>query len=101
MQPAKDLASLHICAGLLEPKLLDNVISVKSLCLLFVSGCDPTDLVLVPNATTALNTVIRSIPFQKGDVIFCLSVTYGKPITYNLSIIDHTIKQAQSARFYK
>ena len=41
-------------------------------------GCDSTDLVLVPNATTAINCVIRGIKFQKADTIFFLSTTYGK-----------------------
>ncbi|XP_038077787.1 probable L-cysteine desulfhydrase, chloroplastic [Patiria miniata] len=40
-------------------------------------GCDPTGLVLVPNVTTAMNCVMKSLNFKKGDVIYCLSVTYG------------------------
>ncbi|XP_077977327.1 uncharacterized protein LOC144432898 [Glandiceps talaboti] len=40
-------------------------------------GCDTTDLVLVQNATTATNSVIKSIKFKPDDVIYCLNVTYG------------------------
>ncbi|CAI9738557.1 probable L-cysteine desulfhydrase, chloroplastic [Octopus vulgaris] len=40
-------------------------------------GCDPTDLVLVSNATTATSTVVRGIPFTKEDTIFFLNTTYG------------------------
>nr|XP_022333506.1 probable L-cysteine desulfhydrase, chloroplastic [Crassostrea virginica] len=40
-------------------------------------GCHPKDLLLMNNATTAINTVVHSIPLEKGDVIYCLSVTYG------------------------
>ncbi|KAL8614549.1 hypothetical protein ACOMHN_049849 [Nucella lapillus] len=40
-------------------------------------GCDPCDLVLTTNATTALNSVLRSLKFSPGDVIVCFNVTYG------------------------
>ncbi|XP_071955002.1 uncharacterized protein [Antedon mediterranea] len=40
-------------------------------------GCDPTDLLLVTNVTTATNSVLRGIKFNPGDVIYCLNVTYG------------------------
>ncbi|XP_022108998.1 probable L-cysteine desulfhydrase, chloroplastic isoform X2 [Acanthaster planci] len=40
-------------------------------------GCNPTKLVLVPNVTTAINCVVKSLNFKQGDVIYCLNVTYG------------------------
>ncbi|ESO93218.1 hypothetical protein LOTGIDRAFT_161769 [Lottia gigantea] len=40
-------------------------------------NCDATDLVLISNATTALNSIIRSFKFDPGDVILMLNVTYG------------------------
>ena len=40
-------------------------------------GCDPRDMVLVENATTALNSIIKSIPLKTQDKVFCLSITYG------------------------
>lgn len=40
-------------------------------------NCDVDDLVLVNNATTAVNAVLRSFPFEKGDVIICYSVLYN------------------------
>ncbi|XP_077862119.1 uncharacterized protein LOC144343467 [Saccoglossus kowalevskii] len=40
-------------------------------------GCDKADIVLVSNATTAMNSVIKSIKFKPGDIIYCLNTTYG------------------------
>jgi selenocysteine lyase/cysteine desulfurase len=37
----------------------------------------PTDVVFTPNATTALNAVIRSAPLAPGDAVYSLSVCYG------------------------
>ena len=38
----------------------------------------PTDeVVLVPNATTAINVVFRNLVYKKGDVILQLSTVYG------------------------
>lgn len=40
-------------------------------------NCDENNLVLVSNATTAVNSVLRSFPFQKGDIIICFATIYG------------------------
>lgn len=40
-------------------------------------NCRYKDLALVENATTAVNTVLRSLPFEKGDKIAIPSTTYG------------------------
>ncbi|ELT96263.1 hypothetical protein CAPTEDRAFT_209775 [Capitella teleta] len=40
-------------------------------------GCDATDLVLVPNATTATNTVLSSLNLKPGERVFFLSCEYG------------------------
>lgn len=40
-------------------------------------NCPYTNLALVTNATTGVNTVLRLIPFQKGDKIALASTTYG------------------------
>lgn len=42
------------------------------------AGCNPKDLLLMNNATTAINTVVKNIDIKKGDVVYCLNVTYGK-----------------------
>ncbi len=38
-------------------------------------GADPRDLVFVPNATAGVNSVLRSLPFRRGDEI--LVTTHG------------------------
>lgn len=37
-------------------------------------GSDVDDLVLVTNATTGVNSVLRSLDFQDGDEVICLSL---------------------------
>lgn len=39
-------------------------------------GSDPSDVVLLPNATAAINTVIRSIEWCSGDVVYFLNTCY-------------------------
>ena len=38
---------------------------------------DPRDLVLLPNATSALNAVIQSVPLGKEDVVLFFDCTYA------------------------
>lgn len=40
-------------------------------------GADVGEVVLVPNATTGVNTVLRNIPFVAGDAILYFSSIYG------------------------
>lgn len=40
-------------------------------------GSDPANLVFVPNTTTGVNAVIRSLAFEKGDGILLYRWTYG------------------------
>ncbi|ODV95809.1 hypothetical protein PACTADRAFT_16001 [Pachysolen tannophilus NRRL Y-2460] len=42
-----------------------------------VVDADPNNLVFVTNATTAVNTILRSYPFKKNDKILIQSTTYG------------------------
>jgi selenocysteine lyase/cysteine desulfurase len=40
-------------------------------------GANPDEVVFVPNATTGVNTVLRNLVYQKGDVIVHFSTIYG------------------------
>ena len=40
-------------------------------------GLPVDEIVFVPNATTAINVVLRSLRYEKGDVILHLSTVYG------------------------
>ena len=40
-------------------------------------GASPNDVVFVPNATTAVNTVLRNLTFVEGDTILYFSTAYG------------------------
>ncbi|OWF37410.1 L-cysteine desulfhydrase-like [Mizuhopecten yessoensis] len=59
-----------------DRELLPHLVYVTRRLAKFVC-CDPTDLVLVINVTTAINSVVRGLDLHKGDIIYVLSVTYG------------------------
>jgi isopenicillin-N epimerase len=40
-------------------------------------GAEPNDLVFVANATTAINAVVRSLPFRDGDELLTTSLDYN------------------------
>ena len=39
-------------------------------------GANPSDIALLPNATAAINTVIRSIDWRPGDTVYYLNTCY-------------------------
>lgn len=55
------------------PKHLNSSISVIA----SFMGVPPTDVVMVKNATTAANAVLRSLQFAEGDVVVHFSTVYG------------------------
>ena len=55
------------------PKMLDE----SRAALADYLGVPVDEVVFVPNATTAINVVLRSLVFNKGDVIIHLSTIYG------------------------
>ncbi|XP_067841148.1 uncharacterized protein [Heptranchias perlo] len=59
-----------------DRELLPHLVFVTKRLAEFV-GCSPTDLVLVPNVTMAMNCVVRSQDLKQGDTAFMLNVTYG------------------------
>ena len=54
-------------------------------------GADPQDVVFVVNATTGINSVIRSLDLQQGDAVLCLDLTY-RPVLNTLRFVC-TVKQ--------
>ncbi|XP_074662860.1 uncharacterized protein LOC141915254 [Tubulanus polymorphus] len=40
-------------------------------------GCDASDIVLVPNASTGMNAVIKDLDFTSEDTIYHLNIAYG------------------------
>ena len=47
------------------------------------TDADPTDIALVPNASTGTSTVVQRMikTFQPGDSILTLSTTYGESLS--------------------
>jgi isopenicillin-N epimerase len=62
--------------ALLGRRLEDELVAVRSALAAHV-GAPAADLVLAPNATTALNTVLRSLRFEPGDEILTTEHEYG------------------------
>ncbi|KAK9829074.1 hypothetical protein WJX72_003762 [[Myrmecia] bisecta] len=60
----------------LDRELFPHIVRVLRELAAFVH-CRPQDLVVLPNATTGLNTVIQSIPLTVADAVFSLNIGYG------------------------
>ncbi|XP_060069218.1 uncharacterized protein LOC132549311 [Ylistrum balloti] len=52
-------------------------------------NADPEDLVLVPNVTTAISTVLMSIPMKSGDTILITDHTYVSTNNACAHILEH------------
>lgn len=73
VETARDLASPDTFVRTEQPKeYLEAIKRVAQ-----VLNCPHRNLALVSNATIGVNTVLRSFPFAKGDVIAMPSTTYG------------------------
>jgi isopenicillin-N epimerase len=53
-------------------------------------GTDPDDLVFVPNATTGVNTVLRSLTFKPGDELLVTSQEYNACRNALQFVAEHT-----------
>ena len=53
---------------------------------------DPSSLVFIPNATTAINVVLRSLKWEEGDVI----LTYDTSMTIHIVLKGSTLMVAAS-----
>jgi hypothetical protein len=62
---------------LLERGLMDELARVRGTLGEYV-GAPAGDLALLPNATSALNTVLRSLPLRLGDEILTTGHEYGR-----------------------
>lgn len=87
MECERDLASPDKFIKTEQPKEYLEVIKQLGKFL----NCPYSNLALVTNATTGVNTVLRSFPFAKGDIIAMPSTTYGacaNTVKFLTSIMD-------------
>lgn len=54
-----------------------------------VLNCPTDELVFVPNATTGIDTVLRNLIWESGDVVLCYEVVYGA-VALGLSWLHET-----------
>ncbi|XP_033730037.1 putative L-cysteine desulfhydrase 1 [Pecten maximus] len=52
-------------------------------------NADPTDIVLVPNVTTAISTILMSIPMKTGDTILITNQAYAATNNACAHILEH------------
>ncbi|KAM0445333.1 hypothetical protein ACHAO4_009747 [Trichoderma viride] len=76
-----------------------KVDEVRELIASHLHAADTDEIVLVPNATTALNTVLRNLTYQPGDMIAYIEGTYGaieKTIDY---LVETTLVESVCVPF--
>src|SRR5580698_6202617 len=56
---------------------LENYLDATRECLAQFAGANPDDLAFVPNATTGINTVLRSLKFKPGDELLVTNHEYN------------------------
>ncbi|XP_069103294.1 uncharacterized protein [Argopecten irradians] len=52
-------------------------------------NADPSDIVLVPNATTAISTLLMSVPINTGDTILITNHTYASTHNACAHVLEH------------
>jgi selenocysteine lyase/cysteine desulfurase len=57
------------------------------------------ECVFVKNATTGVNTILRNIPFQPGDVIVYFDTVYGAVEKGIISLMESTPLQARKVEY--
>ena len=75
LEPGLDFLN-HGSFGACPRPVLEAQTEVRAALGAFV-GADPDDLALVPNATTGVNTVLRSLELQPGDEIVTTDHVYN------------------------
>ena len=76
-------------------------------------GAPVEEVVLIPNATTGINTVLRNLKFEEGDVVVHFSTIYDacektlasvaelSPMTYDSILLDYPIEDEEILRRFR
>ena len=76
-------------------------------------GADPDEVVLIPNATTGVNTILRNLSFDHGDTVLCFNTIYGAcaktiealsetyPVSSHQIDISYPIQDAEIVRRFR
>ena len=76
------------------PKLLADSRAVVAPLL----GVPVNEVVFVPNATTAVNTVLRNLKYEQGDVILHFSIVYGACMKTIVSVCETSFGRGELHR---
>jgi selenocysteine lyase/cysteine desulfurase len=58
-------------------------------------GAHVDEVVLIPNATTGVNTVLRNLKWEKNDVVVCFSTIYGACEKTLSSVSEHSFMERE------